>query len=211
MILWHRNTDTFVDGQWIKRKVYVERCDLSPDGEHFLYFTLDGRWSSHAKGSFTALSKPPYWTALSLFPQGDTWGGGGQFIDNKHYQADGDADIIGRDDGLYRVTLGKPEKGCTTGIRLINGQRAPLSREVTRRLLSEPVPKEPWALLQRARVNTGRELDRYDTKGGKLYRRHGLELELIRDFTDMEFEPIRAPYDWRPEGSDPWHPLKEDT
>ena len=54
-------------------------------------------------------------------------------------------------------------------------------------------------------------MDRYDTQGGKLYRRNGMELELIRDFTDMEFEPIRAPYDWRQEGSDPWHPLKDTT
>ena len=40
MILWHRDSDTFEDGQWIKTKVYVERCDLSPDGRHFIYFAL---------------------------------------------------------------------------------------------------------------------------------------------------------------------------
>ena len=41
MILWDRDGDKFQDGQWLKQKVYVERCDLSPDGEHFIYFTLD--------------------------------------------------------------------------------------------------------------------------------------------------------------------------
>ena len=52
-------------------------------------------------------------------------------------------------------------------------------------------------------------LDQYDTMGGKLYRRQGLELELIRDFTDMEFEAVRAPYDDRVEDT-PWHPLDND-
>ena len=65
-------------------------------------------------------------------------------------------------------------------------------------------------LVQRD-VPDGKELDKYDTQGGKLYRRRGMELELIRDFTDMTFEPIRAPYDWRDKaetGETPaWHPL----
>ena len=211
MILWHRDTDTFEDGQWIKNKVYVERCDLSPDGRHFIYFLLDGRWSAETRGTFTALSRPPYWTALSLFPEGDTWGGGGVFLDDIHYYASGDADIIGRDEGLSRVTFGEPEKGCTTGIRLISGARAPLSRTATRRLLAEPRPTDAFEMWERMAVPRGDAMDRYDTQSGRLYRRNGMDLELIRDFTDMEFEPIRAPYDWRPEESDGWHPLKGET
>ena len=211
MILWHRDTDTFQDGQWIRHKVYLERCSLSPDGRHFIYFALDGRWSNETRGSFTALSRPPYWTALSLFPEGDTWGGGGVFLDDIHYWASGDADIIGRDEGLSRVRLGEPEKGCTTGIRLMSGGRAPLDRSATRRLLAEPRPADARALFARMAVPQGDALDRYDTQGGCLYRRQGMELEPIRDFTDMEFEPVRAPYDWR-EGKEadepvPWHPL----
>ncbi len=214
MILWDRATDDFEDGQWLKQKVYVERCDLSPDGEHFLYFALDGHWGSEGKGSFTAISKPPYWTALALFPVGDTWSGGGAFLDAGHYHADGDADIIGRAEGIRRVSQGEPDKGCTTGLRLETGGRAPLDRAATKRLLDEPVPREPWALLQRMRIPTGSEMDRYDTQGGRLYRRNGMELDLIRDFTDMEFEPIRAPYDWRDEdesGQTAWHPLDGET
>ena len=57
--------------------------------------------------------------------------------------------------------------------------------------------------------------DLYDTMGGKLYRRDGLDLTLIRDFTDMTFEPIRAPYDWRDDetttpAAKPWHPLNDE-
>lgn len=212
MILWHRDTDTFEDGQWLKHKVYVERCSLSPDGQHFLYFVLDGKWDSDTMGSYTVLSRPPYWTALALFPEGDTWAGGGVFLDNRHYFAFGGPDILGKDDGLSRVTLGEPDKGCTTGIRLVNGQRAPLDRAATRRLLEEPRPKEFHELFHRMAVPGTDALDRFDTMGGRLYRRNGQDLELIRDFTDMEFEAIRAPYDTRPEArageTEPWHPLK---
>lgn len=208
MILWHRDTDRFEDGQWVKNTVYVERCDLSPDGRHFIYFLLDGRWQSDAEGAFTAVSRPPYWTALSLFPGGNTWGGGGIFADDKHYYAVGGPDIIGRDDGLSRITVGEPSKGCTTGIRLLDGRRAPLDRETTRRLLGGAPPRDAGEVLGRLRVARTGYLDQYDTMGGRLYRRHGQELELIRDFTDMAFEPVRAPYDWRDEAAaTPWHPL----
>ncbi len=211
MILWHRDSDTFEDGQWLKHKVYVERCDLSPDGRHFLFFALDGNWQSDAAGTYSAISRPPYWTAVALFPCNSTWSGGGFFLDSTHYYAVGGPDIVGRDDGLARVTFGEPEKGCTTGIRLVDGKRAALSRAVTRRILADPAPTDITDIHARARAPGSDALDRYDTQGGKLYRRVGMELDLIRDFTEMEFERIRAPYDWRPDRPEPWHPSKDET
>lgn len=211
MILWDRATDQFEDGQWLKSRVYVDRCDLSPDGTHFLYFAMDAKWAAETRGTFTAITIPPYWTALALFPLGDTWAGGGAFLDNEHYLADGDADIIGRAGHLTRVFQGEPSKDCRTGIRLKNGVRAPLDRTATRRILADPLPTKPWEWRARLADVDPTALDRYDTQGGKLYRRHGMELELIRDFTDMEFERIRAPYDWRPEGKADWHPLRGES
>ena len=149
MILWHRDTNTFEDGQWIKNRIYIERCALSPDGQHFLYFLLDGKWDSETMGSYSVLSRPPYWTALALFPQGDTWTGHSLFVDNTHYFAWGGPDIIGRDDGLHRVTFGEPGKGCTTGIRLMNGQRAPIDRKVTKRVLAESAPLDAGEIYRR--------------------------------------------------------------
>lgn len=214
MILWHRDTDSFEDGQWLKHRVAPEFCDLSPDGRHFLYFALDGRWGGPARGAYTALSRPPWFTALSVFPEGSTWGRGGVFLDNRHYWASGDADIVGRDDGMARVFFGEQSKGCSTGLRLASGARAPLDRATTRRLLGDRPRADHGELHARMAVPRGDALDRYDTQGGRLYRRRGMDLELIRDFTDMAFEPIRAPYDWR-DDSDPagaedtadWHPL----
>ena len=201
MILWHRDTDRFEDGQWLKHKVYVERCDLSPDGQHFLFFALDGNWGSDARGSYTAISRPPYFTALALFPQGDTWGGGGAFFDNRHFCINGcaDGDILGRAKGLARAERGNPSKDCATGIRLMDGTRAPLAPSAKKARLEPSDSPDP---------DPGRA---YHTKGGRLYRRDGQELILIRDFTDMAFEPIRAPYDVAPDDSpSAWHPLQRD-
>ncbi|MCP5086024.1 MAG: hypothetical protein GY952_04355 [Rhodobacteraceae bacterium] len=207
MVLWDRADDTFEDGQWLKHKVYVDRCDLSPDGEHFVYFALDGRWKAEAKGSYTAISRPPYFTALALFPQGDTWGGGGCFLDSRHYYIYSiSGDLIGRDEGLARVFKGEPSKGCTSGLRLVKGTPAPFEKPTIDRILGRLEPRR----LQ--------PLDKYDTQGGCLYRRSGGEMKLIRDFTKMEFEYIRAPYDWRSprsSGETPaepadWHPLDKE-
>ena len=198
MILWDRDTDRFEDGQWLKHKVYAERCDVSPDGRHFLYFALNGDWGGPSRGAYTALSRPPFFTALALFPEGDTWGGGGRFLDDALYVADGDHDIIGRDDGLVRLFRGTPDDDCPSGLRRVDGRCARIGKAKAARAFERPRPPDP-------------ELDRYDSMGGRLYRRHGQKLELIRDFSDMAFEPIRAPYDWRAaevgEEPAPWHPL----
>jgi hypothetical protein len=213
MILWDRRDDSFEDGQWTKQKVYPERCAVSPDARHFLYFMLDGQWGSEAEGAYTALSRPPWWTALALFPEGSTWGGGGAFLDAVHYLADGGPDIVGRDAGLVRVRRGEVTKDCASGLRLPSGKPVPLSTEVRARLAGLPVPA-PNHALRDALGAEDHPLDRYDTQGGRLYRREGGEMALIRDFTDMTFEPVRATYGWRDEAAgatpEPWHPLDRD-
>ena len=199
MILWHRDTDTFEDGQWIKQRVYLDWCDLSPDGQHFIYFTLNGHWSDQSEGAYSVISRPPYFTALSLFPEGSTWGGGGRFVDNKRFAVTGGKDLTGRGEGLFPLAQKKRTKINPTGLYRRDGKPAKVTQEQAARVLS------PIA------VSRDLALDRYDTLGGKLYRRNGDDLDLIRDFTDMEFERVRAPYDWREEKTDdaptPWHPL----
>lgn len=82
---WDRANDTFQIGQWLRGRIYEQRCDLSPDGRHLLYFALNGRWASETKGSYTAVSLAPYLKAIALYPQGHTWGGGGVFLSNTTY------------------------------------------------------------------------------------------------------------------------------
>ncbi|MEO8607011.1 MAG: hypothetical protein ABI690_03980 [Chloroflexota bacterium] len=86
LMKWHTDSDTFEPGQWFKGRLYETRCDLSPDGKLFLYFVLKGghgRSNPSYTDSWTAISKPPYFTALALWPIGSTYGGGGRFKDNK--------------------------------------------------------------------------------------------------------------------------------
>jgi len=84
LILWHTDTDEFEGGQWLRGRIYGERCDLSPDGSLFLYFaTQHHKYAGGYRGTWTAISKPPYLTALALWPVGSTWCGGGIFIDNR--------------------------------------------------------------------------------------------------------------------------------
>jgi hypothetical protein len=84
-ILWDRNRDTFELGQWMRGRIYERRCDLSPDGRFFLYFAMNGRWSSEAKGAWTAISHAPYLKAVALFAKGDCWHGGGLFLSNREF------------------------------------------------------------------------------------------------------------------------------
>lgn len=80
LIRWNTRADTFETGQWFKGRVYERRCDLSPDGTKLIYFAANQKPPLH---SWTAISKPPFFTALALWPKGDCWNGGGWFVSDK--------------------------------------------------------------------------------------------------------------------------------
>ena len=84
-MLWNRETDEFRLGQWFKGRIYERRADLSPDGKYLIYFAMNGRWGSEARGSWTAISRAPYLKAIALYPKGDCWLGGGLFTGNRTY------------------------------------------------------------------------------------------------------------------------------
>lgn len=84
-VLWDRNRNSFKLGQWMRGRIYERRCDVSPDGRHFIYFAMNGRWQSETKGSWTAISRAPYLKAVSLFAKGDCWHGGGLFVSNREF------------------------------------------------------------------------------------------------------------------------------
>lgn len=76
LFLWHLDTDRVEEGQWLRGRIYERRCDLSPSGEHLVYFAA--KWATPT-ATWTAVSRPPWLTALGLWPKGDAWGGGGHF------------------------------------------------------------------------------------------------------------------------------------
>jgi hypothetical protein len=86
LVRWNVADDAFEMGQWFKGRVYEKRADLSPDGTKLVYFaqkinrqTLNDPSYTYA---WTAISRPPFFTALALWPKGDCWNGGGLFETN---------------------------------------------------------------------------------------------------------------------------------
>jgi hypothetical protein len=81
--LWNTETDVFEAGQWFHGRIYPQKSDLSPNGELFLYFVEKFRHHNAVKGyggSWSAVRRPPYFTALALWPHGGFYDG--FFIDN---------------------------------------------------------------------------------------------------------------------------------
>jgi hypothetical protein len=87
-ILWNRRTDEFTLGQWLKGRIYEDRCDLSPDGRYFIYFAYDGRAHREHGPAWTAVSRAPWLKAIALYSKGSTWGGGGIFTGLRTYWLD---------------------------------------------------------------------------------------------------------------------------
>lgn len=87
MIHWDLRTDNFSPGQWFKGRIYPEFSELSGDGELLLYSARKTNgWTLYGPGNigetWTAVSRPPYFTALALWRNG-CWTGGGLFTDSR--------------------------------------------------------------------------------------------------------------------------------
>jgi hypothetical protein len=87
LLVWDLNTDEVRPGQWIRGKTYTRRADVSPDGKYLVcHFT---NYSAKQRGraqdlredwmscGWTAVSRPPYFTAIGLWLTGGAWNGGG--------------------------------------------------------------------------------------------------------------------------------------
>ena len=86
---WNRKTDEFEVGQWLRGRIYERRADLSPNGQHLIYFARGSRGDAETKGSWTAISRSPWLHAITLYGKGDCWQGGGLFTSNKTYWLNG--------------------------------------------------------------------------------------------------------------------------
>lgn len=89
ILRWWLDSDTVELGHWFRGRIYERRCDLSPDGELLVYFAAKYR---EPLATWTAVSRPPFLTALALWPNGSGWGGGGLFRSSQdlglNHQAD---------------------------------------------------------------------------------------------------------------------------
>jgi hypothetical protein len=84
VLTWDTSTDVVTRGAWFHGRIDASRCSLSPDGQLLIYFAVCHRKTSRWPLGFawTAISKPPWLTALVRWTQSDTWAGGGSFCGN---------------------------------------------------------------------------------------------------------------------------------
>ncbi len=91
LIRWDLRNDSVEAGQWFKGRIYPEFSELSEDGELLLYSARKGGWQLRDRNgignTWTAVSRPPFFTALALWPNG-CWNGGGTFIEKRAVELD---------------------------------------------------------------------------------------------------------------------------
>jgi hypothetical protein len=80
VLRWDIPNNVLEEGQWLHGHLYERRCDLSPSGEYLAYFAA--KWKGEYP-SYTAISRPPWLTALALWRGLGAWGGGGLFQDER--------------------------------------------------------------------------------------------------------------------------------
>jgi hypothetical protein len=221
-MLWNRRTDEFTLGQWLKGRIYEDKCGLSPDGRFFIYFAYDGRPHREYGPSWTAVSRAPWLKAIALYAKGDTWGGGGFFTGPRTYWLDADHRCVRDTTEVRRDVSGVRPQIChdrwaEAGWRFHDEiDAAGLKQRVREKELPRgwilrlksrwddyelehvrskavwPFPGWGWAELDRHRLV-------WAEKGclftAALDREQGVGApKLLHDFNDMKFEARAAPY-----------------
>jgi hypothetical protein len=176
LIRWDRTTDTFEPGQWFHGRAYERRCDVSPDGRLFIYFAskqAPRQDEDDVGAAWTAISRPPYFTALALWRNLGTWYGGGVFKTNR--------------DVLLDVTcrLDPHEKFRPRGLRF---DRCPAdSAPWEQRLLLHGWQMEERGFHPRTHMRVGRrEIWWKRDRTGRV--------KLVREIGDVDFRRFGGPY-----------------
>ncbi len=180
VIKWDTQRDTFEHGAWVKGRIYEDKCDVSPDGRLLLYFIHQGsRFRTPFTDAWTAISRVPWLQALVVWPQGQTYGGGGRFLS--------EAAVTLR--GVHSSPL---DEFPAHGIKVAGNDWDTPPQQPT-----ADVPDADWC----GRDHGDRIIF---SRGGLLFRRSKDKDILIADFTDLTPDPQAAP-DWagRPLGKTP--------
>jgi hypothetical protein len=166
LVSWDTRRDAFTHGAWFRGRIYERKCDLSPDGQLFVYAAFKGnRLRTAFTDSWTAVSRPPWLHALALWPMGTTYGGGGRFV--------GDRRLV-----LRGARATHPEQPCE-GLEIVDGE-APLQRS------TDEVEGADWS----GRAQRNRLV--YASKGRLFARTGGRDIELA-DLTTQQPDPEPAP------------------
>lgn len=89
MYVWNTETDEITAGSWFVGHIYYLGCDLSPDGEYFVYYATNNskkrldsareRFGIDYLFEWTTLCKPPYFKSCGTWTHSCLTGGGGHF------------------------------------------------------------------------------------------------------------------------------------
>lgn len=80
---WDVARSVYEPGAWIRGNLYPQRCDLSPDGRWFCYFTLKVSATWKAGTTYLAISRLPWLTALAAWGTCGTWTRGVHFVEDR--------------------------------------------------------------------------------------------------------------------------------
>ncbi|NMC07922.1 MAG: hypothetical protein GYA24_22130 [Candidatus Lokiarchaeota archaeon] len=80
VVKWEYAKNVVEHGSWFEGTLYPDSSDVSFDGRHMVYFTLNPRSGVF---SWTAICEPPHLKAVSFQEHDSTWYGGGFFPDSK--------------------------------------------------------------------------------------------------------------------------------
>lgn len=214
-LLWDRKTDRISLGQWMGGRIDIRSCDLSLNGDHFLYSAA--RSGRSVRKEWTVVSKTPYLKALAYYPG---CASGGSFVNRSTYRIRG-----------FRATAEDRETSVLRRVELPE----PIPNVYVERLLwggwsldPDTVAGRSWGLVRALgagwklrhdtqggyRLNVGEE--QLDTKGwdwadldgkrlvwtcegclwtGQLGPKSIVKPRLLHDFNGMRFQAIAAPYE----------------
>jgi len=83
---WHLESGALEAGAWFHGTLYPRRSDLSPDGQLLYYFALKGAPGDFLGGTYSAVSKAPWLSALAAWAEMGTWGRGYHFASGRDRQ-----------------------------------------------------------------------------------------------------------------------------
>lgn len=191
LIRWNTAEDVFEYGQWFRGRLYERRSDLSPDGSLLIYFAqkINGRTLEDKEYTYawTAISRPPYLSALALWPKGDCWHGGGSFWDNATVELNH-----------------KPDRKAAHPKHEPRGLQVKLRRNVSGEddpIYSERLERDGWHLKQQWEVEFGGKWHLYHTVAPEVREkaRNGttLAIRLTRSITELDYSEEFAVIDQR--------------
>ena len=101
---WNLDSGELEAGAWFHGTLYPRRSDFSPDGQFLYYFALKGGPGDFLGGTYSAVSKAPWLSALAAWAEMGTWGRGYHFAPGRERAAKLDIGSLSRLPYSLRIT-----------------------------------------------------------------------------------------------------------